>query len=127
MFASRCYRELSMFHSLCSYQPVGYCLYIFCLPFYHNDLKTIVLVQMYMHRRDYGAKVMVLQLCEGIRQLPLIVGIHYSDGANSLGNTRFPLIHDKAVPDKIPDGLTPVRVALLPYETVKSLEQDIIQ
>ena len=78
-------------------KPISYLLYIYPFAPYHKDLKTIVLIKVYMHCRHNGGMKMVLDFCKCIRKFSSVMGIDDSNSANGLLCASFPFLFYKTI------------------------------
>jgi len=91
-----------------------------------NDLKAVVMVQMYMLRRYYQLLKNMLKVRYPVQQLAMMMIIYERNCAGYL-SIGVPLFLDKFLPDEVPKSFGAVNVALFFYELIEPLQQFAIK
>ena len=92
---------------------------------YRDYLQAIIMVQVYMLRRDnYSAKIM-LDIHKLIYQLPFMMVI---DQGNCPGNfmITLPLLLNELLADQVAEGLRTVGIFFIPDEGVEFRQQPLV-
>jgi hypothetical protein len=85
VFPCSCQCELSVFHSFCTDQPVSDYPDILCFAFDYYGFETIMLIKMYVHRRNYQVVVKMLKVGKVIGKFSDIVGIDQGYDSHGFG------------------------------------------
>src|SRR4029077_15654407 len=122
----RRHRELAMLHTLDRYQRIRHIPDLSPSAFHHQDLKTMVMVEMDMHTGHNVALKVVLDMRQFSRQVTDMAVVHKGYGPDRLF-VVIPLLSDQVVTDQVPQRLRAVGI-LAPLDVqIEIIKQMMVQ
>ncbi len=115
--------QFAMFYALGANEAVGNFPDIAAPALHHENLQTVMAVEMYMKRGDNGLMKLVLEIGEGFCKIANMVVVNQRNGAHGKLVTFFPFALYQVVANQIADGFRPVHISFAGDQLVELLQE----